>query len=99
MSIPATCHFRERVAARIGADICANRLAEEIVQAIAQGNEDLARFACRSHTGAPVYRIAVGDRGTFYAVVSPEKDRVVTLLEPGGLIGRGGKRKPKRLRG
>ena len=95
---PATIHFRDRVAQRIGTDICADALAAEILRAVAEDRTDFARFACRSRTGLPVYRISLAERGVFYAVVAPAKDRVVTLIEPGGMIQRGGKRKAKRLR-
>ncbi|QRZ14713.1 hypothetical protein JWJ88_17260 [Paracoccus methylovorus] len=95
----ATPHFRQRVASRISPDVCADTLAGAILQAIAEDLTDLVRFTCRSYTGAPVYRFHVDGRGTFYAVVSPAKDTVITVIEPGGIIYRGGKRKPKRLRG
>lgn len=96
--LPATVHFRERVAERIGPGVCADTLAAEILRAVAEDRTDFARFACRSRTGGRVYRINLAERGVFYAVVTPAKDRVVTLIEPGGLLRRGGKRKPKRLR-
>ncbi len=98
-------HFKESAWAKLIASVTfewfddrADALAAEILRAVSEDRTDFARFACRSRTGLPVYRISLAERGVFYAVVAPAKDRVVTLIEPGGLLQRGGKRKAKRLR-
>jgi|GEM_PF-5148578 len=94
----ATRHFRERLAQRVSPEICADMLAAEIIRGIAEDRTDFVRFACRSKTGSPVYRIHLEQFGTLYVVVSPTLTRILTIIGPGNMLARGGKRKPKRLR-
>ena len=94
----ATTHFKERVAQRIGPDICGQKLADEVVRAIAEGRDDFARFACKAKNG-PVYRIEIPDRGTFYVAMNEAKDTAITVLEPGGALRRKKGGRYKRLRG
>ncbi|MDB6178983.1 hypothetical protein PAF17_15940 [Paracoccus sp. Z330] len=94
----ATTHFKERVAQRIGPDVCGQALADRLVKAVAEGDEKFARFACRSRNG-PVYRIEVEDKGTFYVAMNRLKNTAITILPAGGTLARKKGRRKKKLRG
>lgn len=93
-----TMHFMERVAERVGQDVCAHALARSVIAAVAEG-ADSVRFVGKGNKGNPVYGYHIDGRGLFYIMLSPDRQRAITIMPPGYHIARRGKGRSKKLKG
>ena len=92
-------HFRKRVAERIGTDVDPVTLAVAIAHAVLTRDYDRASYVGRGDTpGTACYRIQLPDGRIGYPVVCTATGTPITILAPGFLLARRGKRRPKRLR-
>lgn len=92
-------HFRQRVAERLGPDVDALHLAAEIARAVLTRDYERASYVGRGDTpGTACYRIRLPDGRLGYPIVCRATGTPITILMPGFLLDRPGKRRPKRLR-
>lgn len=94
-----THHFRVRCVERLGPQVSPDDLAALIAGALAEGREDVVRFACKTGRGRRVYRCQLEGRGDVYALVESDHSTLLTVMLPGFAVQRPGKRKRKLLRG
>lgn len=94
-----TDHFRQRCLERLGPSVCPDALAGMITTALDEGCSDTVRFACKTGDGRRVYRCLIEGKGDVYAIVERDHIALLTILTPGQIVGRPGKRKNKLLRG
>ena len=94
-----TDHFRQRCLERLGPSVCPDTLAGVITTALDEGGNDTVRFACKTGDGRRVYRCLIEGKGDAYAIVERDRIALLTILTPGQIVGRPGKRKNKLLRG
>lgn len=82
-----TLHWRERVAQRIGAGVCPDRLAAELMAAIAAGDQRRVEFLGRvRRDGTRAFRFALLGGRIFVALIETGRGTLVTVLGEGQTV-------------
>lgn len=79
-----TTHWRQRVLERIGPDVCPYLLADELLRAIAQGDQRRVEFLGRlRRDGIRAFRFALLGGRVFVALVETDRWVAITVLGEG----------------